>query len=506
MKDMATWLDSLTGRVTMYRLVLLGLLVVLAESLVVSLLGRIAYQPLPILVSAAVAVVATVISSRLIGLVFRVKPHTESAIVTGLILAFLFTPLPTASSLGWLAVAGVIASASKFVLAYRGRHVFNPAAVAAVVMSIAVPAVFPSWWVGAPWILPVVVICAFVILHRTRHLTMGVVFVVVATAVVTLTSVSNGATAATALQNALVSSPVVFFAGFMLSEPLTLPPRRWQQLALAVVVGALFGVPFHVGPVYGTYELALVIGNLLAFLVGQRRGIRLALASKRQLTPTTWELAFTPRKPVRFAAGQYMELSLPHARADLRGQRRVFSIASARQDPAVVRFGLTMSTPSSSFKAALLALEPGAEVAGTSVGGDFTLPRDAAAPLLFVAGGIGITPFVSHLAELRAAGSSRDVILVYSVPSASGVAYREELEALGVPVVLLAPTAPDDLPVGWTYGGSGRVTPEFVAGAVPDAAGRRAYVSGPPRLVHAARRALRRAGVRRVTTDAFSGY
>jgi ferredoxin-NADP reductase/Na+-translocating ferredoxin:NAD+ oxidoreductase RnfD subunit len=506
MRAAATWLDSLTGRVTMYRLVLLGLLVVLAESIVVSLLGKIAYQPLPILVSAAVAVAATVISSRLIGLIFRVKPHTESAIVTGLILAFLFTPLLTATSIGWLAVAAVIASASKFVLAYRGRHVFNPAAVAAVVMSIAVPSVFPSWWVGAPWILPVVVICAFVILHRTRHLTMGIVFFAVATAVVALTSVSNGATSSMALQNALLSSPVVFFAGFMLSEPLTLPPRRWQQLALAVVVGVVFGVPFHVGPVYGTYELALVIGNLLAFFVGQRRGIRLALASKRQLTPTTWELAFTPRKPVRFSAGQFMELSLPHARADVKGQRRVFSIASAGPDPAVVRFGLTTSTPSSSFKTALLALEPGAEIAGTSVGGDFTLPRDGATPLLFVAGGIGITPFISHLEELRAASDTRDVVLVYSVASASGIAYRDELEALGVPVVLLAPTAPADLPAGWTYAGSGRIDEHFVAASLADAARRHAYVSGPPRLVHSVRQVLRRSGVRRVTTDAFSGY
>ncbi|AMM18842.1 hypothetical protein AX769_00145 [Frondihabitans sp. PAMC 28766] len=392
MTGFTSWLDSLTGRVTMYRLVLMGLLLVLVESLVVSLLGKIAYQPLPILVSAAVAVLATVISGRLVALIFRVKPHTESSIVTGLILTFLFTPFLTAQSLGWLAVAGVIASVSKYVLAGRGRHIFNPAAVAAVVMSIAVPSVFPSWWVGAPWILPVVVIVAFVILHRTRHLSMGIVFFVVATAVVTLESMSNGSTSSMALQNALLSSPVVFFAGIMLSEPLTLPPRRWQQLVLAVVVGVLFGVPFHFGRVFGTYELALVIGNLLAFFAGQRGGIRLAFAGRRQLTPNTWELSFTPRRPVRFAAGQFMELSLPHAKADVRGQRRTFSIASGAQDHDVVRFGLTTSVPSSSFKTALLSLEPGTEIAATSVGGDFTLPLDSSRALLLVAGGIGITP------------------------------------------------------------------------------------------------------------------
>lgn len=506
MTSFTPWLDSLTGRVTMYRLVLIGLLAVLAESVVVSLLGRIFSQPAPILVSAAVAILATVVSGRLLALVFRAKAHTESSIITGLILAFLFTPVLTVQGLGWIALAGVIASASKYVLAIRGRHLFNAAAISAVVMSIAVPSAFPTWWVGAPSILPVVAIFAFVILHRTRRLAMGGLFVVVAIIVVTLASVSNGSTLEVALSNAVLSSPVIFFAGFMLSEPLTMPPRRWQQLVFAVVVGVLFGVPFHAGPVYGTYELALVVGNVLAFAVGQRRGLRLAFDGKRRLSPSSWELSFRPRHPVRFSAGQYMELSLPHAEADVRGQRRVFTIASSSQESDVVRFGLRTAVPSSSFKAALLALEPGDVITGTSVGGDFTLPRDPADKLLLVAGGIGITPFISQLQHLRATGDDRDVVLVYSVGSIDEAAYRDELREVGARILLVAPSAPDDLPDGWIYAGPSPLTPAMVADHVSDAGARHAYVSGAPRLVHDVRRVLRRAGVRRVTTDAFSGY
>lgn len=503
---LTTRLDSLTGRVTMYRLVLLGLLAVLAASLVLSALGRIAYQPLPILVSAVVAVLATVISGHLIARVFRSRPHTESGIVTGLILVFLFTPLLTASSLGWLAVAGVIASASKYLLAFRGRHIFNPAAIAAVVMSIAVPTAFPTWWVGAPSILPIVVVAAVVILHRTRNLTMGAVFFVVATAGTALAGASNGSTPSVALMNALVSSPIVFFAGFMLTEPLTLPPRRWQRLALAVLVGALFSLPFHAGPVYGTYELALVVGNLAAFAVGQRRAVRLRLLGRKQLTPTSYELEFRAGRPVRFAAGQYMELSLPHAKADVRGQRRVFSIASGGAAPGVVTFGLKTAVPSSSFKTALLDLEPGAEISATSVGGDFTLPRDASRKLLLVAGGIGITPFMSHLHSLAAARDDRDVVLIYSVPSVDEIAYRDELAALGTKVVVLSPDAAGILPDGWVHAGKGPLTQALLEAHVPDAAARYGYVSGAPRMIHPVRNVLRRAGVRRVTTDAFSGY
>ena len=66
----------------------------------------------------------------------------------------------------------------------------------------------------------------------------------------------------------------------MLTEPLTLPPRRWQQLALAAVVGALF-VPYNLGFVANSPELALLAGNAVAFAVGQRGGVRLAFVASR---------------------------------------------------------------------------------------------------------------------------------------------------------------------------------------------------------------------------------
>lgn len=290
-RSLSTWLDSVTARVTMYRLVLIALLVVVAAALVTSAAGLIAYEPLAILANGAAVVVATLVSNRLFALVFRVRPHTESSLVTALILLLLFQPSLTTLSVGAVALAGVIASASKYLLAVRGRHVVNPAAFAAVVISVALPAAFPGWWVGAPALLPVVLVAALVILHRTRKLPLGAVFVVVATVGVALAGLSFGSSLSAALSAAVLSSPIVFFAGFMLTEPLTLPPRRWQQLALAVVVGVLFAVPFHFGPLYGTYELALVIGNILSFAVGQRRGVRLEFVERRRLSPSSWELS-----------------------------------------------------------------------------------------------------------------------------------------------------------------------------------------------------------------------
>ncbi|ROQ39768.1 ferredoxin-NADP reductase [Frondihabitans sp. PhB188] len=505
-RSVSAWFDGVTGRVTMYRLVLLALLALLVWSLIAAALGLIAYSPLAIVVGALVACVATVVSTRLLALAFRAKAHTESSFVTALILVFLFQPSLTGTGIAALAIAGAVASASKYLLAIRGRHVANPAAIAAVVMSVAIPAAFPGWWIGSPAMLPVVLVASLAILRRTRKLTMGLVFAVVAIAGVTLASMSFGTALPAALSNAVLSSPVVFFAGFMLSEPLTLPPRRWQQLALAVIVGVLFALPFHVGPLYGTYELALVIGNVLAFAVGQRRRVALEFVERRRLTPTAWEVAFRPRRPVAFRAGQFLELSIPHAGADVRGQRRVFSIVSAPSEPDVIRIGIKAADPSSTFKSRLLALGDGETVSATVVGGDFTLPADASVPLLLVAGGIGVTPFVSQLAEAAARDELRDVVVVLSASTPDELAYLGELRLGAGRGIVLTQELPAHLPPGWTYAGRGPLTVEHLRDLVPDAHRRRAYVSGSPRLVAGVKAVMKRAGVHRTTTDAFTGY
>ena len=502
---MMRWLDRITGLVTMYRLILICLLALAVEAILVALTSQLAYNPLGILVSGVVVVAVTYLSNRLFAGLFRVRPHSESALITGLILLFLFTPQLDLAALGALALACFLAMASKYLLAIRGRHIFNPAALGAFVTSLILPNDFPGWWIANPWLLPLVAIGGFVILFRTRHLAMGVVFVVVAALSVTVTLTSYGQSFGAALSTAFLSYPVVYFAGFMLSEPLTLPPRRWQQLALAVIVGVLFGLSFHVGPVIWTFQLALLVGNLLAFLVGQRRGIRLHYLGREPLDASSWELSFAPRRPVRFAAGQFMELTLPHHKVDVRGLRRTFSIASAPSASAV-SFGVRTAAQSSSFKTALLALSPGDTVTATSVGGDFVLPRDPAAPILLVAGGIGITPYISQLTELEASGEQRDVVLVYTASTADDLAYASRLDAGGHRVLLVAPSAPAALPTSWTYLGPGPLTAELLLAAVPDAAARRAYVSGPPGLVRSLGPALRKAGVRRVKSDYFTGY
>ncbi|MDP3208570.1 MAG: oxidoreductase [Rhodoglobus sp.] len=509
---MKQWLDRVTGAVTMYTLVLIILIAIGVLTLVLSLFGQLSYGPLAVIASSAVAVGLTVGSGWLIAKIMRVTPHISSSLITGMLLFFVMEPKFDLLGISGIALAAVAASISKYLIAVRGRHIFNPAAFGAIVPTLIVFTTFigmsyGAWWVGTPFLQPAIIVGAFIVLYRTQRLTIGVSFVLLATVLATTVAVVSGQPVLDALRQVLLQSPIIFFAGFMFSEPLTLPPRRWQQFIEVVVVAVLFTVPLSfLGPVSNSPLFALLVGNLIGFAFGQRRGIRMRYLGKTQIGPTTWELAFQPARSVRFLPGQYMELTIPHRKADFRGSRRYFSISSAPSADGPITFALTKPSKSSSFKNALLDLEPGATVHGTSVGGDFALPRNVAEPLLLVAGGIGITPFASQLAHATERGEKRDVVVVYATSATGELPYGTLLAQSGARVVLFAPEPPKTLSAGWEYAGDGRVTGDRLIAAVPDAATRNVYVSGPPALVNDLRRALKSQGTKRVHSDYFSGY
>jgi ferredoxin-NADP reductase/Na+-translocating ferredoxin:NAD+ oxidoreductase RnfD subunit len=503
---MTAWLDALLGRFTMYRLVLYSLGILFIAGLVFTMLGVV--QPgnagaLGMLAHGAVLVAVCWLTSIAFSALFRVKAHTESTLITAGLLYFILPPNLSLPALGGAALAGVIAIASKYLLAIRGRHIFNPAAVGALVIGFTGLS-FGAWWPGNPWMLPFVVVLAFLILFRTRRLPMGAVYVVVGLGAAAVNYMLFGGDPVAGLQYAVLQSALWFFVGFMITEPLTLPPRRWQQLVYAAIAAVLYFISFNFPPLHNTPEHALLVANLLAFLAGQRRGIRLEFVERRQLSPSSWEFDFRSLRPVRFAPGQFMELSLPHAKTDSRGWRRVFSIASAPGE--VLRFGIRLPERSSSFKRALLDLEPGAKVSATSVGGDFLLPADAERPLLLVAGGIGITPFIGHLEQAAAEGGGRDIAVVYAISSLDDLAYAEQLEQAGCRVAIASAEKPPTLPTGWTWIGPDRLSGEKLLAAVPDAAARDVFLSGPPSMVATLKKALRKAGARRIHTDVFVGY
>jgi ferredoxin-NADP reductase len=509
----STRVRGVLGRVSMYRLVLssLGLLAVIALGL--SFAGLVVPDPVEILAGAAVLMVACTATDLAAQSVLRMPRRLESSFITAAILLFVLRPTVEPLGLAGLVVAGVVASLSKYLLAWRGRHVLNPAATGAAVLtilSVAAPDLGGSaWWVGSPWLAGPVLILGLLILARTDRLAVVAVFWVVAAVVafvrttVQFQSAGFPVDVPTVILQVAFSSPFLFLGAFMLSEPLTLPPRRWQQFAVAVAVGVLAGWPITIGAITLGQERALLIGNLVGFLFCLRAAVRLRVEGRRDLTPTVRELTFRAARSFSFSPGQYLELDVPHRRPDARGTRREFSIASAPEDLPTVRIAFKDGSQSS-YKRALAQVPVGATLAVTGVWGDFVLPARPTSPVLLVAAGIGVTPFVSQLRHLVATGQSRDVVLVYVVSDASELAFRDDIAASGIPVVVFCRDEPNDLPAGWTWAGPGRVDAEGLMRAVPDIAQRPAYVSGPPRLIADLAPALSRATS--LTTDAFAGY
>ncbi len=494
----------------MYRFVTICLAALTVISFAFSAAGRISYTPEQLLATLATLLVVTFVGGRVFALLFRTTAHTESSIITALLLFFILSPTTDVTTLGQVAIAAVFASASKYLLAVRGRHIFNPAAVGAVWLAV-FHFYLAYWWIGTPVLLPFTAVLVLLVLYRTRRLPLGAVFLVIGAAILLSRNLSDGASFGTALKFAFGQTPLVFFAGFMLTEPLTLPPARWQQLTVAAIVAVLFSVPITIGSYAVGPETALIIGNAIAFGFGQRRGIELVLTAKRRLTPSSMEYVFAPARPLNFTAGQYLELALPHKGSDSRGSRRSFSIASAPGvrsadgDAPPVKIGIKVPERSSTFKRAIDELPIGSTLRATGISGDFVLPKRSGTPLLLVAGGIGITPFISQLGALPS-GHDRDVVLVYVAGDAEEVGYREELAAAGVRTVVVTQEAAAGLPAAFESVVAPRLTGEVLAAAVPDIARRRVYVSGPPGLVDTISRAARSLRARSISRDYFSGY
>lgn len=496
MKDLRLWLDNVLGRITMYRLVIYGLLAIDLFALPLMANGYLSYTPFHFLLGITLAVATSYAANRLFGWLFGLHPNAESAIISGLIIALIFSPPATIVAGIKIIVVAIIAMMSKYLLAIRSKHIFNPVAIAAVIASVTGFA-FATWWVGSPALLPVTAIVALLILYKTEKLRMGLAFLVVSMAIIYLSSLQQNGASIHALWLILTSWPLVFFMGVMLSEPLTAAPRRWQQLAVAVLVGALLPLDFHYGKLSMTPALALVVGNAVSFWFSVRRTVKLRLVSIEKRGQDVHELIFDVA-PLQFVPGQYIELSVPHAHADSRGIRRVFSIIG---QPGDTQLAIATRVPQkpSSFKRALLALKPGRTIYGTRVAGDFVLPNDLTVPILCIAGGIGITPYMSFLET----ADNRNVTLLYAVRSKDDIVFADKLRHHNAKVVIVSPddaTLPDK---DWVHE-KGMLSQDLVSKYVTPET--HVYISGPPGMVAAVHGHAKQSGAQHVHTDSFVGY
>lgn len=488
-------IDAFLNRIPMYRLVLYCLTLIAICALAFSFLGIIAYNGLSLIALLGTLVSAAWISNEVWRRVLRIPANSESVYITAFILFFILQPVTSGSDILVSGTAALLAISSKYIFAIRRQHLFNPAALGAFAIGI-LGFGNAIWWIATPALLPAVFVTGCLIARKTRRGNLVVAFCAAAIALGIMYGLRDGTDIPLLIRQYALSWPLMFFAFYMLTEPSTMPNRNYLRLLFAGIVGILFSARFHFGTISATPEFALLIGNVLAYLASMRQKVWLQLVERREIAPHCFEYVFSPSEPLRFVAGQYGELTLPQSASDARGNRRTFTIASSPHDTQVrISTRIPAHERQSSFKRALDVCTPGSLLLFGSIAGDFILPKDAAAPIAFLASGIGITPFMSHLRSLQARNEKRDIILLYQNKSADDVPYREALEAL---------QESGYVRIEYIYD---RLTQDVLISRIPDFQQRAWYISGPDAAVRSYRTLLRAAGVSRrsIATDYFTG-
>jgi ferredoxin-NADP reductase len=221
-------------------------------------------------------------------------------------------------------------------------------------------------------------------------------------------------------------------------------------------------------------------------------------------------MAFHFDKPAgfHFKPGQAIEVVLDSPTADAQGARHTFSLVSAPyEDKLVVATRMRDTT----FKRALGALPVGAAVAIEGPFGSLILHNDRARAAVFIAGGIGITPFMGILRQAAHDRLPQRMVLLYSNRRPEDAAFLSELQDLERhnPNYRLVPTMTSMSSATQPWAGArGLIDAALVKRATAELAKPVYYLAGPSGMVEAMRQTLNSTGVNDddVRTEEFYGY
>jgi ferredoxin-NADP reductase len=279
---------------------------------------------------------------------------------------------------------------------------------------------------------------------------------------------------------------------------------------------------------YAVQAIELVAGaaNITLLGLSMRDGLRLTRWRRRDLLrpASTFStsllareeiakgtVAFHFKKPdgFKFLAGQAVYVTLRDlAESDPKGRVRTFSIASPPQETDLV---IATRVRDTSFKRGLLSLPVGTAVEIEGPYGDMSLHEDSARPAIFLAGGIGVTPFRSMILDATKRGLPHQIFLFYSNRVSEETTFLADLAALekqNLRFKLIATiTDTEGAHANWR-GERGYITREMIAKHAGGVQAPLYYVSGPPGMVSAMETLLKNAGVKSedVRAEMFSGY
>lgn len=141
--------------------------------------------------------------------------------------------------------------------------------------------------------------------------------------------------------------------------------------------------------------------------------MKLKFIEKKEEVENVMTFRFAPAEPLTWQPGQYMHYDLPLTKVDDKGPERWFTISSAPFEKDIQITTRLDNLPVSAFKQYLMSLTAGDEIEADGPGGKFVLRADAKRHIL-IAGGIGITPYRSMLAQLAHDAQPANAVLMYA--------------------------------------------------------------------------------------------
>lgn len=158
--------------------------------------------------------------------------------------------------------------------------------------------------------------------------------------------------------------------------------------------------------------------------------MKLKLLKKEEEAKGTKSFFWQTEKEIKFLPGQFFYFTLPKLNfPDPRGATRHFTISSSPTETGYIQF-TTRIREGSGYKKTLDTLPIGAEIEGDGPNGTFILGDDEAGPHIFLAGGIGITPFRSMIKYVAAKNLKHQIYLIYSDSTPEEMPFQKELQVI----------------------------------------------------------------------------
>jgi predicted ferric reductase len=196
-----------------------------------------------------------------------------------------------------------------------------------------------------------------------------------------------------------------------------------------------------------------------------------------------------------YLPGQFHFLTLYRA-SEARHEQHPFTISSSPADRASISSSIKAS---GDYTATIHKIVIGDRAALLGPFGRFSyLLYPSEKNIVFIAGGIGITPFISMVRYMRDTGDMCDVLLLYGNRREKDIAFRKELEdiaAKGVPRLRMVHVL-SQADGNWT-GEQGHITGELIRRECKRLEGRVFYLCGPPVMMTGLVKDLKKAGVKR---------